>query len=223
MIGSRSHGRGEIRKDYNLNDKMIGELIEHLKSPYSNHDYDDIWATFILLEERGFDVSLMRSILHFRMVSDSDDLNPLRQLAPLTEQQEREIVIALRKKARECSNRPPLTEQEYSVWEYKPSPVLNDRGNLTEAQEAIAVDGASINLHLDIIRQELPGLLDAYKVIRQINSVERRDDGAPRLGGRWIRDLISVVIANHNVDLSGRNVTALTNAVWSTLNSEHLN
>ena len=232
--GIQSYGVGGRCKP--LDSALLDQLINHLSLPYSNHDYDDVWGTFLLLEAKGFDVSMMRAKLHFRITQDDQESNPFAQedgppwVKPVSYEEERCLVLGLRQRARGAAGLPPLDGAQQDAWEYPEiEPIKRRReptDDMTQEQARAYLrtpepppSEEEADAALQWVEGELPELLRAYQLIRKVNAGPRLPGDRPRLGGSWVNGEIYRAIANHRTDLGSRALRALSNAVWAKINS----
>ncbi|PXA97145.1 hypothetical protein DMC47_15325 [Nostoc sp. 3335mG] len=120
-------------------------------------------------EKHGFDIAELKEGIHASL--DNDFLGAMRGMPkPASDEEERELVLALRDRMRLDMLMPPLTERERAEWRWEATPLrryrytgpklLNDQPKLTRKQVEAAVD---------YIRSTYPEVPRYLRLVREHN------------------------------------------------------
>jgi len=180
--------------------QLIEKLVAYLNQP---DDAGRVWSGLLFMEEKGLDPSLRSDELAGYLHDPRS--SPLPDPERVTDEDLREIALALRDRARADAGLPPLSPDERTSWTFamRRVPAARLRGR----QMKMSGESPGGGLDVSAIEKELlgrdPELLRAVRVFASASGPLSKENQETRQSYVWFMNLLAGLVMEAHPEIGG--------------------
>ena len=193
--------------------KSYQDIIKKISSDWddSSSGNGSFWSELVHMERHGFDISVLYSLLHGKLVYDHGNPQfdgPFARDSQFDIEAEKLFLIDVRNRIRESINLPPLTESEIEKWKYVPSQYLTYRflGDPLEYSKSPGLDDIQIDQICSYLRAHYADVVRYMMSVHEWNRAIGGSNSGPRdkeiIREHWFSWVVEDAICR-NIEQSG--------------------